>query len=162
MASPRPPSRHRVVLRILAWVTPLAVVLAAFAGLQWLVTCIDCDGFPPPPPSVAFDAPTAIVDGFTFGVSGTSQAMSANHYRVTLRVNESVGAAVLLGSDADFIIGGETYRITWTDTDGGGLLTAGDRFRVTRAGGLLPKTDHAVPLFWGDGSIIQMARYLTP
>ena len=162
VASAPPLSRPRSILRILASVIPFAVVLAALAVSFLSVTCLDCGGFPPPRPSVTFDDPEPIADGFAFGVAAVSRLESASRYQVLLRVNESGGTAVGLSSNMTFTVGGLTYAVVWIDSGGEGLLTVADRFLVTRAGGFLPSTQHTFLLLWTDGSIIRALTYRTP
>lgn len=80
---------------------------------------------------------------------------------MNLQVNATAGTAVTLSAAMSFAIGGNTYTITWTDVGGEGDLTAGDQFRVTRAGGLPRNADFTVRLLWIDGSQIQSATYST-
>ncbi len=159
---PEPMPRRRSALRALLLLVPLAAALAVLAVLYLSVDCLDCDGLRPPQrPQVVLSSPVEVPDGFAFEVVSVSLVNPASSYRIAFRANDSSSTAVPLGSMMNFTVGGETYAVSWTDDGVGGTLTAGDRFRVARTGGLSPNTVYTVLLLWNDASILRTAEYRT-
>ncbi len=115
-------------------------------------------------PKVTFGTVTAIPNGYTFSVAENVAApgqFAAGNYKVNYQVNSTTGATpVLLQPSMSVVVGASTYTIAWIDPGGGGL-NGGDRFEITRAGGIPISTTFTFYLLWSDGSAIQTLAYTT-
>jgi|SRR5688572_3956884 archaeal type IV pilus assembly protein PilA len=103
----------------------------------------------------------------TFVVAGAQPAAAAGSYKVNLRAGANTGTAIAMGASTvavSLTVGTTVYRITWTDTGGGGNLNEGDQFRVT--GNNVPltaATTFEFFLVWAtDGAVVKNAIWTTP
>lgn len=120
-----------------------------------------------PRPLVTFRTADKSLGNATIGVAGVSQAVSPSSYRVNLQVGSNPGTAIGMpttgGQYVSLTITGATYRIYWTDADGGRTLNPGDAFRVTGTNLPLPAAKQfTFYLLWSDGSLIQSALWTMP
>ena len=114
------------------------------------------------PPTIAFTTPVGGPTQFSSTVSAATPSRPRTAFWVNLRVNATSGTPLPLASTADLSVGGDTYRIAFTDTNFDGDVNVGDRVSVTRSLGLLPNTDYTYLLLWLDGSVVASVLYHSP
>ncbi len=152
---------EKAVSPVIATILMVAITVVLAAVLYVMVTGL-LAGPGASKPVITFSTPEAVVNGFDFTVAGASQAKSASNYRVNMQVGTTAGTATALAASMSFTIGANTYSVAWTDVGGELSVTAGDRFTVTKTGGLPATTTFTVSLLWTDGSVIQSAQYTSP
>ncbi len=118
-----------------------------------------------PPPVAALTGPEPYTGGTynaTLLVASASQSLTMANYKFNLEANLSFGNASEFGASGVPVTirsHGVTYRVTWTDVDGGGTLSQGDLIFVTGNG--VPLTRHTefdfILLFWDGTQITQLA-----
>jgi flagellin-like protein len=115
-------------------------------------------------PEVTFSSPTVITNGYSFSVAGASQQVAPASYKVNYQVNSTTGTAVLLQQSMTVVIPAPvsaTFTIAWISPGGGGTLSGGDRFQITRTGGVPISSSFTFYLLWVDGTVIQTQAYTT-
>lgn len=122
-----------------------------------------------PAPVVALAGPNPYTGGSynaSFVVADASQSVTIVNYRFNLRVGLIFGNATAFavsGVAATLRVNGTTYRVTWTDVDGGGTLTQGDAITVAGNGVSLPvRTSFDLILVWNDGSQLTQQPWTSP
>jgi hypothetical protein len=142
-----------VIVVVLATVVLAAVLYVMMAGL---IT----DGTNQRP-VVTLGAPNVSGAEVTFAVARASRSVSSGLYSVNLFVNTTVGTPQPLGSSFTIDVGPDTFTGSFFDLNGDGLLNAGDRFRVSAAGGWRPGTTYQFELLWSDLSPIGFLSWTT-
>jgi flagellin-like protein len=146
---------EKAVSPVIATILMVAITVVLAAVLYVMVTGL-LAGPGATKPQVTFGQPDAVTNGFEFEVAGVTQTKDAANYRVAFSANgTTVGTAATLATSMTF----GAYTIAWTDLGGENDLTGGDRFRVTRTGGLPPQTNFVVSLLWSDGSSVGSRAY---
>jgi flagellin-like protein len=146
---------------VIATILMVAITVVLAAVLYVMVTGL-LSGPGATIPRVTFGSPEVITNGFKFQVAGATLTKPAASFRVAFSVNgTTAGTAQVLDASNDFVSGGDTYTMTWSDLGGEGDLTGGDEFRITRVGGLRTATDYVVTLLWTDGSSTGARDYST-
>ncbi len=116
-------------------------------------------------PAVALGTPVTLPDGSVrIDVVSASQRYPGGVYSANLEVASTVGAPVDIeesGVPLSVLVGGQAYNVTWTDLGRSVFLDAGDRFTVSRAGGLPAATNMTFYLLWADESIVGTATWRT-
>ncbi len=122
-----------------------------------------------PAPVIALAGPNPYSGGSfntTFTVAGASQSLTIINYKFNLRVGQDFGSATLFGASgvaALIVVNGTTYKVTWTDTDGGGTLTQGDLITISGNGMSLPaNTNFDFILVFSDGNELTHQTWITP
>ncbi len=115
-------------------------------------------------PVVTFSSPTAITNGYQFTVAGVSQSVAPTNYKVNFQVNSTTGTSVVLQTSMSVVLGApisSTFTIAWIDPGGERTLSGGDRFEITRTGGIPISSSFTFYLLWSDGNGIQTQAYTT-
>ncbi len=122
-----------------------------------------------PAPVIALAGPNPYSGGSfntSFTVAGASQALTMVNYKFNLKVGQVYGNATTFaasGVAAPIVVGGTTYKVTWTDTDGGGTLTQGDLITISGKGVSLPATTNFdFILVFSDGNVLTHQAWVTP
>ena len=100
----------------------------------------------PPANNLVFQSPMLVDGNASFVVKNVSGGPYAyTGFRVNLVVNNFAGQRIPLAasnSPARIMIGPNTYRISWLDSDGDGAVGVGDPFVVSGDGAPLPPLSH--------------------
>lgn len=101
----------------------------------------------------------------TFAVAGSSQTVTIPNYRFLLKVGGASSPRTDFAASrtaAIVTVNGTSYRVTWTDLNGGGALTQGDTITVSGNGvSLPPNILFDFLLLWTDGSLLTDESWLT-
>ncbi len=158
---------ERAVSPVIATILMVAITVVLAAVLYVMVSGL-IGGGASARPKVTFGAATGITNGYTFQVAenvvaATGQANPSN-YKVNHQVNSTTGTAVPLAPSMTVVVPAPvsgTYTITWIDPGGERTLNGGDRFEITRTGGLPSASSFTFYLLWSDGTVIQTQAYTT-
>jgi len=122
-----------------------------------------------PAPVVALAGPAQYAGGSynaTLTVAEASQAITPVNYKFNFRVGSAFGNATAFGDSGVPVtirVNGTTYKVTWTDVDGGGMLTRGDYLTITGNGVSLPAaTNFDFVLAFRDGNQITQLAWMSP
>ncbi len=146
----------------------LVAITVVLAAVVYLMASGILAGHTEPMPIVGFAAGATFLPGshnVSLEIAGASQAQPATAYAFNLRVGLAYGAPTSFAASlaaADIAVNGTTYRVTWIDVDGGGMLTGGDRIEVTGSGvSLATGTAFEFLLLWHDGTVLTAASWHT-
>lgn len=121
------------------------------------------------PPTVAFSATppyTGASFNTSFSVADASRSITIANYRFNMKVGSEYGNATDFGASGVAVteaVGRTTYKVIWTDLDGGGTLSQGDEITVAGNGVSLPvATSFDFLLLWSDGAQLTHEAWTTP
>jgi flagellin-like protein len=145
---------------VIATILMVAITVVLAAVLYVMVSGL-LTGPGPQRPVVTFSSATAITNGYTFSLAGVSQVVAPSNYKVNYQVNSTTGTAVVLAPSMSVVVGASTYTVTWIDPGGERTVNGGDRFEITRTGGIPISSSFTFYLLWSDGTVIQSQAYTT-
>lgn len=157
---------RRAVSPVVAEILLVAIAVVLAAVIYFMASgLLSSTGATKPYASLAETYPNA-QSNMTLKVAGISQSFSYNAYKFNLGEQNVTGTATYIGPSGTpvyFVIAGATYRVTYTDVDGGGQLTQGDQITVSGNGVPLPHNVHfTFYLIWAtDGSLVTSNSWLT-
>jgi len=97
----------------------------------------------------------------SFSVLTISAEWSPLFFLVNLQVNGASGMPESLFTAVSIVIGTDTYAVGYTDADADNGVSVGDRFQVSRAGGLPPSSSFTFSLLWTDQAVVGTAQWTT-
>lgn len=146
----------------------LVAITVVLAAVVYLMASGILTGHTESVPVVAFAPGVTFTGGshnVTLMIGGTSQNLYPFNYEFNLKVDAAYGVPTQFAASrtaANVTIGGTLYRVTWTDADGAGTVTQGDRIDVTGNGVSLPvNTAFEFILLWHDGTTLTTASWHT-
>ena len=150
-ALPTPPREDRDG-RDLGFLIAVFVVITIAVAASFVIY----SSLPPrqrPANNLVFQSPMLVDGNASFVVKDVSGGPYAyTGFQVNLVVNNFAGQRIPLGASNSttwIMIGPNTYRISWLDSDGDGAVGVGDPFVVSGNGGPLPPlSDYEFDLQW--------------
>lgn len=161
---PRPSDAGIAIIVIVAIVAIIvvAVVLVAVFFFAFLGSFIP--SFPTQRPAIAFGVPGYGAGNASVPVASVSTRQSGALFEASLIWNANASTVVDLQESPGYevaLVSGTSFRISWLDNDGGGLLTTGDQIRVSGDGVPLPSGSYTLVLFWRiDSSVLAQADWV--
>lgn len=153
-----PPKKDNTLIIVVVIVIVVAIVLIAAAVYFFVLAPFRAITTRP----YATFTNVAVASGAaSFSVNTITAEWSPLFFLVNLQVNSGSGSPQSLFSPVSILIGSETYTVTYTDNDADNGVSVGDRFQVTRAGGLPPSSSFTFSLLWTDLTVVGTAQWTT-